>query len=394
MKLNANNWKVWSAFVAAPAEPEDYNEAAVERLIEKISPYIVDVRNVNPQFSAINRVKMIDFANHGEKARYDSAYIRYLEACSKIEASTSGAFAQLVEWLKFRQEAELIRAPFLAKEMHDAVVGGYAAVCACNFKATMAKVVAELHFKYGVPRSLISMIWGGSQTYANESGTLTTEDIKQLLSACMRGEEVDVRQLKRAKQQLLAQGAGLGNLPKELDLGPQNYDKSQKEIDRFQKGESLYCLFNFKSGGVGLSLHHSDEYTKEKVRRDKKTGYANTEDIPNIRTRQRCTILAPTYSAIELVQGLGRVPRITSLSDTTQVIVFYRGTIEVAVASIVSQKLRCLKKVVRKRETWETVILNQPKEIASEVINEEGVSGNEILEADNIEDDEEDNNET
>ena len=81
------------------------------------------------------------------------------------------------------------------------------------------------------------------------------------------------------------------------------------------------------------------------------------DDIHNVPVRQRINFVAPTYSAIELVQGLGRTPRLTSLSDSPQVMVFYRNTIEDSVARIVSQKLRCLSKVVRTREKWADVVV-------------------------------------
>lgn len=395
MKLDFEKWKTWSAFIASPADPEDYNEASVERLMSAISPYVVDVKNVRPQFKAINRIRMIDFETPQDAERYMTAYERYLEACQKVEHTTNGVFAQLVEWLKFRQEAELIRAPYLAGQMYHAVENGYAAVSACNFKATIAKVAHVLNTRFRVPRAKMSIIWGGSSIYnIKEEDKISMDEIKDMLNAIGRGLEVDIRRVQKAKQQLLAQQAGLGNVSADLDLGPQNYERRQVEIDRFQSGESDYCLFNFKSGGVGLSLHHSDALTKQKVRRKSESGYAYEEDIPSIPVRQRCSFLSPTYSAIELVQGLGRVPRITSLSDTVQTLVFYRNTIEVAVAAIVSQKLKCLKQVVRQKETWEDVIINSSrgagvaKQLPASIPDEESFDGNELLELDNVDEDE------
>jgi hypothetical protein len=146
------------------------------------------------------------------------------------------------------------------------------------------------------------------------------------------------------------------DLPEHLRLGAQSQEERQREIDRFQSGRTFFCLYTFKAGGVGLSLHHTDEFVKEKVRH-KESGYAVEEDIPNIPVRPRWNFVTPTYSAIELVQGLGRCPRLTSLSNTHQELVFYRNTVEEDVARIVAQKLRCLKKVVRMREKWEDVIV-------------------------------------
>ncbi len=363
--LDKLHWPTWSRFIASPADPMDYNEAATERLMSAIGDYIVDVKNVRPQFKAHNRIKMIDFDSEADKKSYEQAYEEYCLAVNKMEGHTSN-FAQLVEWLKFRQKAELLRARFLARQMNEQVERyGMAAVCACNFKATIAKVAHILYSEYNVPRSKISLIWGGSATYSGKKEeTFSQADIQGFLSQVLQGGQVDMNKMKKMRQQLLADIAGLGNLPPELELGPQDYEKRQEEIDRFQKGDSLYCLFNFKSGGVGLSLHHTDELTTQKCRRKPTSNFAYEEDIPNIPTRPRVTFLAPTYSAIELVQGLGRAPRLTSLSDTSQIIVFYRGTIEVAVAGAVSAKLRCLKKVVRQRESWEDVIIGKPKALA------------------------------
>ena len=106
------------------------------------------------------------------------------------------------------------------------------------------------------------------------------------------------------------------------------------------KQRSKGCIFTFKSGGVGLSLHHK---------------------WPD--TRPREGYLTPVYSAMELVQGLGRLPRLTSLSETFQFMVYYGGTIEDQVAAKVSQKLGCLSKVVRQRESWEDIIVGRYKDM-------------------------------
>lgn len=355
--LDKDHWPIWSRWIAAPSDPLEYCEAATERLMSSITDFIVDVKNVRPQFRAHNRIMMIDFDSDKDRKRYDEAYDKYCLAVNKLDGHTS-SFAQLVEWLKFRQEAELIRAHYLARQMHEQVGDGAAAVCACNFKATIAKVAAILYEQYKVPRSEISLIWGGSNIFgATNEDKFTQDDVQKTLAQVLAGATVDLGVMKKMKQQLLADIAGVGNLPPELKLGPQDYEQRQEEIDRFQKGKSLYCLFNFKSGGVGLSLHHTDELTEFKCKRKPESNYAFEEDIPKVPTRPRVTFLAPTYSAIELVQGLGRAPRLTSLSDTAQIIVFYKGTIEAAVAGAVSAKLRCLKKVVRQRESWEDVIL-------------------------------------
>ena len=400
--VNQLSWPAWSRNVASPAAPDEYVEAAVDRLMDKLAPYVVDVKNVRPQFDARNGIKMIEFETKEEREYYQKAFDRYLEAVGKLEASEgpNTQFLILVEWLKFRQAAEFCRCNTLAQMMYHNVQEGFAAVAAMCFKPSMAKTAYILNTRFNVPRPQISLIWGGSASFTQQEGKrITSAEIIATLSAAARGEAVDSKLLKKIKQQLIYDSEGLGDLPSDLDLGPQDYKKRQVEIDRFQSGQSHYCLFNFKSGGVGLSLHHCDDMTQQKVRRKKDSGYAHVEDIPSIPTRPRRVLLTPTFSAIELVQGLGRAARITSLSDTEQIMLFYRGTIEERVAAAVSQKLKCLKKVVRQRETWEDIItarnkayegMEQPT--ATPVVNEDFSSGSDLFDMDETPEDEDDTN--
>lgn len=117
-------------------------------------------------------------------------------------------------------------------------------------------------------------------------------------------------------------------------IGGQSADTRQNYIDKFQRGE-LDCIFlTLKSGGAGLSLHHEFESA-----------------------RPRRVLLPPTYSAIEQVQVLGRAHGPTSLSTTYQEIIWFSGgfgvdCIENHVARVVSRKMRSLKEIVYKRETY------------------------------------------
>jgi superfamily II DNA or RNA helicase len=114
-----------------------------------------------------------------------------------------------------------------------------------------------------------------------------------------------------------------------LIIGGQNIEQRQKDIDNFQRGNIDYFFLTLKSGGAGLSLHH-----------EHKTA------------RPRHVLLPPTWSAIEQVQVLGRAHGPTSLSTTHQEIIWYRGTIEEYVAQKVSARMRSLREMVSKRETW------------------------------------------
>ena len=383
--LSNESWPDFEAHVAHPAEPEEYNQAAVKRLMDKMSNYIVDVKGVRPQFNARNTVQLIEFETPEERLIYEQAWARYERARKKIEgyelSGSQSRFLILAQFTVFRKAAELCRVKHLAKVMYESVQNGQAACCATNFKGTITGIVKELVDNYGVSRDDISLVWGGGQTKKTtkqKAKEVMNSDLFKDIFADVGLTEADLNLEDVEEYTELAP-----ELVTRLRLGNQNKKQRQQEIDRFQSGKSKYCLFTFKAGGVGLSLHHTDEMTKEKVRRTR-NNWAVKEDIAKIPTRQRVCFLAPTFSAIELVQGLGRCPRLTSLSDTPQVIIFYRGTIEERVAAIVNQKLRCLKEVVRTREDWQdvcnetkhndTTVLVENK--ASAVMTEEEIAEN------------------
>lgn len=359
--LSNESWADYANHIAGhESEPEEYNQAAVKRLMESLDPYIVDVKGVRPQFNALNSIQLIKFQTVEERMFYEEAWNKYEERRKKIEGfELSGGqskFLILAQFTIFRKAAELCRAERLADDMYEAVQAGQAACLAVNFKGTIRRVVQILDAKYGVSRDNISLIWGGGKTAKNEK-----QKKKEKLDAApdvlaLLGElGMSMDDLKLGDVDEYVDDDKDNAITHRLRLGNQSKVERQKEIDRFQSGKSLYCMFTFKAGGVGLSLHHTDEMTREKCRR-KKNNWVYPEDVVKIPTRPRVCFLAPTFSAIELVQGLGRCPRLTSLSDTTQIVIFYQGTIEERVAAIVSQKLRCLREVVRTRESWESVI--------------------------------------
>ena len=261
MKITSYNWPAFARTIAAPSEPEDYDEEAVKRMTDIIAPYIVRTKNVHRQFGAKNRIRLIDFDNDESKGRYDAAYLAYLAAMGKENS------VKIVEDLKFSQAAEIERCPFFAREMHHNVEEGFAAVCAAKFKGTLAKTAYILMKDYGIPRDRISLIWGGDDVYSGKK-FLTPDEVEKILLKAIKGES-SKRELSLIKKQILASLSGIGEIPESYRLNVQTADERKDEVMRFQKGHSWYCLYSFKSGGVGLSLHHTDEWTKEKCRRKK-----------------------------------------------------------------------------------------------------------------------------
>lgn len=357
-KLSNENWDKYAKIIAHPSDPNDPNEAAVERLMRDLDDYVVRVKGVKKQFDEINSVERIDFQSEKERTFYFEAWNRFLREKEKYEKGEISEHPFTI-LLKFSMAAEECRAPLLAKKLYEAYKNGYAAVMACKFKTTIIKVSMELIENYGVKREDISLIWGGGQTQLNKK-QLAKKKIRDNAEK-LKLAGMDIDQLLQDIDLADVEDKELLNIPESYRLGQQNLKDRQVEIDKFQSGKSNFAMFTFRAGGVGLSLHHTDELTTFKCRR-KKSGYAVEEDIPKVPVKPRYVYLAPTYSAIELVQGLGRCPRLTSLSPTIQKVLFYKGTIEDKIAAIVSKKLRCLTKVVGMREKWADVIVGAKTE--------------------------------
>lgn len=394
MKLTSANWTAWSEDIAYPADPSDYSPAAMERLMHAAKDYVVHMKNVKPQFHALNSIQMIEFRSPEARERYKKAYEKFLMEKAKLEAKEAHGgggmgLMILVQLLKFRQAAEEEKCEDIVDAMVDSVNKGEAAVASLNFKYSIKKCVMLLRDKYGIDRDKISIIWGGGNTVTSakkkkkldlKAKVAKSKELQELFAECNLDDyDLGIANVEEARKI---------DEDESLRLGAQDLKERQKEIDRFQSGKTLFCFFTLKAGGVGLSLHHSDDLTTSydttkpgyedwykkfeaqqaetaellrvkpgKVRRNEDSGYAWEEDIPFIPVRPRRLFGATTYSAIELVQMLGRCPRLSSLSNTPQIILFYRGTIEERVAYIVSVKLKCLRKVVSQRESWEEVIL-------------------------------------
>jgi len=271
------------------------------------------------------------------------------------------------------------------------VQAGKAAYLAVRFKGTIRRVTQFLVDKHGISRDNISLIWGGGKTAKNEKQKKkekleATPDVLELLGELgMSMEDFELADVEDYQDDDKDNA-----LTHRLRLGTQSKKERQREIDKYQSGKSLFAIYSFKAGGVGLSLHHTDELTTQwnteqegfaawhemikdwnrkhtakkdqvlpgKIRR-RPNNWIYPEDVPFVTTRQRKGYLIFPLSALELVQGLGRGPRITSFSDTIQEVLCYAGTIEERVGHMMAQRLRCLKEVVKNiRESWQEVILS------------------------------------
>lgn len=391
--LDEGHWKNWTQRICGDSKPEDYHRPSVKRLTDELEPYIQRVTNVHFQFKPRNACKLIGFSSDWERNYYMEAEERFIKEKEELEGKiidgSESHLMRLAIMNKYREAAEFAKAYSIAKLIAQVVQSGKAGFAAVNFRATVAKITQFLVNDFCIPRDKISLIWGGSSTYSGTEEKVSNAEIKRVVMSLALGNVEDIGILEKVKKQLLAQRAGLGDIDPSLRLGVQSKQQRFEEKLRYQKGLTDVMIYTLKSGGVGLDLHHTDDYTKEKVRR-RPSGWAYTEDIHLIPTKPRKGYITPTLSAVEFVQGSGRTARVTSLSDTEQDILFYKGTIEEKVAIITSNKLLCMKEMIRSQEHWEDAMYFPDKYKVSGGIAEINTS-NEDIEAmnENEEEDEE-----
>lgn len=341
MLIDESTWPAFSKQIATDGDPFLHSPAAMERYMSIMKPYIKSVRVPHGKYRAKNSCKLIDFLDDSERAAYEKALKDLMDKYERLqkEMPADAKFQEFLIQGEFRRRAELIRARLFAIESKAAVEQGFAAVVAACYRPTIARYVRHLS-QMGVSRDNISLIWGGNNQF-NKAKRLTEAQMAALVYRLAKGETLPNKELKllyaqvsESEEQKAEANADYGE---DLRLGSQSREERQSEIDKFQRGKSLYCAFTFSAGGVGLSLHHTNTDRRGRT----------------VNLRPRRTFLTPTYSAQDFVQGLGRAHRsVFSLSDTEQTILFYRNTVEEHVMARVSLKLKCLTKVVQAKESW------------------------------------------
>ena len=357
-QISLESWPSFAAQIAAPAKPTEHRPAAVERLNQFIKGHRVDIKGIRGKYKSVINTQLIEFDNPKHREVYERAVDRYIEECERLDKSIPSEFAMLrVAKLKLQMAAELLRSPYMARRCVEIIAMGKAPAIACNFKQTIAKIVQLLVKEHGMDRRKISLIWGGIATkdqrlkdkkkMADEAlDDSAIDDIVNLIK-----DKGDLRQAEACRELLKSKQLEMENelyeFEQEIDelkLGTQTPEKRKVNIDRYQLGKSDVCMFTFKSGGVALSLHDTDFHNcRDDIRRECKG-------------RPRYGLIAPTYSAIETVQGVGRLPRITSQSDTYQDFIFFNDTVEVEVAAILKEKLKSLKALVMQKENWDNML--------------------------------------
>src|SRR6185503_8131450 len=135
VELTDRNWKQFSHQIAAPADPMTYSEASIKRLVAKLDPYILRIKNIRPKHRAFNGVSKIYFQTDEERNEYETAWERYQKEKNRIEEESEktgeGSYFQLLAQLTImRKAAEKCRRYHLAEFMDKTWKLGKAPVCA------------------------------------------------------------------------------------------------------------------------------------------------------------------------------------------------------------------------------------------------------------------------
>lgn len=326
MLVTNKNWKSVAAAISAPADLQEYSRAAIKRFLKEFKNYIFPFKNVRRKHKGILITEFLDFLTEEDAKKYKLAWDTFVEFQEKLKGMKydNSRFLLLVQLNVFRQAAEIIRYYHVASYMYRAWQQGFAPVAAFAYKASLTKALMCLVNDFNVPRSKISVIWGGSATYSGaEKSKFTKEQIHEVLRKAIRDpESVSLKTIKQIHAQLQAETEGLNDIPKEFRLGVQSKEQRNEERKAFQSGHTEFCFFTFGAGKEGLSLHQNQDYL-----------------------RPRKQFNTPVYNEMEMLQAEGRTARITSLSDTEIITMVYKNTIEIPVLRRVLAKRQCLEVV-------------------------------------------------
>jgi hypothetical protein len=329
-------------------KPEHFYPPAIKKAMEFFAPNIVRIGGINPKFKAVNSISKIKFWTKEEADEVNTALEEYAKKKAKIEGSelmSEGhkSIALLAQFTILRRACEHAKRFHFAKFMDDGWKAGKAPGLGLGFKQTITSVVRILIEHYDWSRDDISLIWGGSVETLSNNAKLSKKVKEVGLMDKLReaGITIDLDVLGiDTEQDFKEKTAEQLEFERTHRLLTQKPEERERERIRFQRQDSRGMIFTFKAGGTGLNAQHEPSYPKA---------------LPRI------GLFSLVYSEKELLQGLGRFPRITSCSNTYQKICGYVNTIEMHVLDRVRMKLMCMAEVVKggSKESWEDIIMGK-----------------------------------
>lgn len=340
MKTNLTNWPIICKELCADydSNPEAYDPNVMRDFRKLYEDHIIWMP-VKPKYQAILEFLPIEFESKDLQEEYVKAEESHYKRKAKLESSENLseqqlAFSILASYTIFTKAAENCRRYFLARWANDTWNSGLAPAIGFRFKQTGTSVIRILLEDYNWTRRDISIIWGGSTESISAKNKLAkriqkagkkAQDILEDLGIDLQEDlDIDLNDLNIKTEEQY-------EWEKAHKLLSQNPEQREEERLRYVRQDSRLALFSYKSGGVGLSLHHQKDYPKARPRRG---------------------MFTPDYSEKLGVQALGRLPRLTSISDTLMWFCYYKGTIEKEVLEKFKMKCMSMQELTKHEECW------------------------------------------
>lgn len=339
IESNAKNWNLIKRGIISDAAPgaqeTDYNPAVMKEFVEHYKDRIIWIKDVVYRHKGYLHFLPITFETEALREEYNTALEEHKKRKAKLEGEENvSEVALLASYTIFAKAAEYCKRYFVARWINDQWSRGLAPAFGFRFKRTATGVMRILFEDFNWSRDDISIVWGGSVETLNDKKKLA----KRIKNAGERGMElldelginlsddlgIDLNELNLKTDEQL-------EWEKQHKLLTQTPEAREEERLRFVRQDSKCALFSYKSGGVGLSLHHQKKYPK---------------------ARQRTGIFTPDYSEKLGVQALYRLPRLTSASDTHMFYCYYETSIEREIMEKFLHKCRSLQELTREKEFW------------------------------------------
>lgn len=316
MTINAETWPAFSRSISRGTEPSVPNNEATKRAREFFGHAVIDPPAGRRKVKSRNDVIQIEFRDDATRQRYLETEMRWVEEMERIGKIPSEKGRAMVLTTLFRAEEERIKAPDFGDLALASHARGFAPIVAVSFMDTV-KLFVEYITKRGVPRDKISIIIGGEKEirpedvygagdYMHFSNIIRNDGWEALTkqqAAKYRKTDKFFKERIRLQETPEEQAARIKWLS-QMGLYKMTHETRQDEIDRFQAGQTEFCIFTLPSGGTGIDLDHQHE-----------------------RARPREVFTTILFYMEQFVQALGRAYRETTISDVRQHCVFYKDTI-------------------------------------------------------------------
>lgn len=322
--ITRHNWKE-VAYSICQSDPRRPNAAGMKRAKEFFGDAIVCPPADPRKVKCYNSVKLLRFQTDKQRQQYATAQDRWLETCERLGKIPSERGAVMAATQIFAAAEELIKAPNFVDEGIEELKAGRAVVIGVRFIETVKEIFGDFmrrinpHTGKQFTRDDISIIYGGEkiitadEVYSNTEfqrvATRVNESPEGELCLTKKERAKFRKTMKylsdriRREENSADQAARVAWL-KETRLDAQDEFSRQEEMDAFQSGKTVVCIFTLSSGGTGIDLDHQHEGA-----------------LPRTMLSTIC------YYLEQFIQAMCRCYRVSTISDTYQRVLFFEGTL-------------------------------------------------------------------